>query len=304
MKKILFVISQGGIGGAQTFLRELESRIDRSRFSYEVLHEKNFFKIRKAIADFKPDTLFLMSSVAGGWGTLAAIGTKARVVYRIGGWSFNDPKPWWRPLMRFVEQLLARWRDIIILNNDHDYQQAIRYGIKPREKLLVIHNGLDVYKMEFLPRDEARTKLDLPADAFVVGTIANPYPAKGLEYLPRHNRYLVKILSDTPNASRFLRAFDVYVSSSVKEGFSWALLEAMAAKVPIVATRVGAAPEMIQDGVNGFLVEPKKPERIADAIFKLMDNDRLRQEFAIQGHQTILHRFDLKKMVRDIEALL
>ena len=302
-KKILFLISKSGIGGAQTFLRQITDHIDRSKFDIHTAASTNFFEIRKLISDIRPDTLFLMSSIAGAMGTVVVrfslFGIRPRVIYRIGGWSFNDPKPWWRPLTRYAEKFLARWRDVIIVNNKHDYDQAIAYGINPREKLVLIHNGIDPFKMKLLPRDEARKKLGLPLDAFVAGTIARNDPTKGLEFFKtlHATRYTLHIISDMPDASQYLLAFDVFVSSSLKEGFSWTLLEAMAAKVPVIATRIGAAPEMIEDGVNGFLIDPRNSTQIEDRISHLENDERLRQEFAIQAHQTVLKKFELGKMI-------
>jgi len=154
--------------------------------------------------------------------------------------------------------------------------------------------------MTLLSRTEARKKLGLPLDRFIAGTIARNDPTKGLEYLPKD----VFVLSDVADASQYLLAFDVFVSSSLKEGFSWTLLEAMAAKVPVIATCIGAAPEMIEDGVSGFLVDPRDTSQIEDRISRLKNDERLRQKFALQAHQTVLRRFDLRRMIREIETLL
>ena len=343
-RKILFIITQSEFGGAQRFLSTLVPKLDPEKYTMLVAtgstgdehfteHLNNIgipntklrhlvrnphpwhdvsaiFEIKKLLRTFQPDVLFLLSTKAGFLGALASRytlhATRSRVIYRIGGWAFNDPQNFLRKkIIITLERLSARWKDYIILNNLHDFLQAKQYHIHPRRELLLIHNGLDVYKMKLLPRDEARKKLGLPLEAFIVGTIAHDYPSKGLQYLKAiHDaRYTIHIITNVRHASRYLQAFDVYVSPSVKEGFSWAVLEAMAAKVPVIATRVGAAPEMIEDGKNGFLVEPANSVKITKAILKLQNNDRLRQEFAIQGHQTVLKQFDLDKMVREVEKI-
>jgi glycosyltransferase involved in cell wall biosynthesis len=99
-------------------------------------------------------------------------------------------------------------------------------------------------------------------------------------------------------------AFDIFVLPSVKEGFPWALIEAMAAKLPVVATSVGAVPEIIEDGKNGILVGPAKPEQLAGKINDLLNDERLQQELGIQAHQAVLFKFSLEKMVREVEAIL
>ncbi len=336
-KKILFVITQSEFGGAQRFLSTLIPRLDHQK--YEVLvatgstgdehftehlnnlkipntklahlvrnphpyHDiKAIGEIKNLIKKFQPDVLFLLSTKAGFLGSFA--GFSGKVIYRIGGWAFNDPQnAVRRQLIIWAERFAARWKNVIILNNQHDLEQAKRLNIRPRKSLELIYNGLDVYKMKLLDREQAREKLGIPLDAFVAGTIAHDYPSKGLRYLPKAVGYQQVILSTVKHAAHYLKAFDVYISPSVKEGFSWAVLEAMAAKVPVIATRVGAAPEMIEDGKNGFLVEPRHPEQIAERVQHLINNERLRQEFGIQGHQTAMQKFDLEKMVQAIEKTL
>ncbi|MBI2064956.1 MAG: glycosyltransferase family 4 protein, partial [Candidatus Yanofskybacteria bacterium] len=102
----------------------------------------------------------------------------------------------------------------------------------------------------------------------------------------------------------YLQAFDIFVLPSVKEGFPWALIEAMTARLPVIATRVGAVPEIIKDRQNGIIVEPNKPEQIAKAITEIINSDYLKKELAIQAHQTVLFKFSEDKMVKEIEVLL
>lgn len=384
-KRVLFIITQSEIGGAQRFLYNLLSRLDKNRYetlvavgadggsdifkltdsldikTNELAHLKRsvspindllaIFEIKKLIKKFKPDTLFLLSSKAGFIGSLAALNIEVlkyrniRVIYRIGGWSFNDPRPKWEKLIwRLLEQLSAKWKDTIVINSKHDLEQAKTFKIKPREKTVLIYNGLDVYKMEFLPRNEARlklfhgiTKVDLTSDTIkVIGTIANFYPTKGLKHLVEAAEHfknkddvvfvivgdgqeraelenLIKqkglqkkviLLGQIPDAHSCLLALDIFVMPSVKEGFPWVVLEAMAAKLPIVATRVGAVPEIIEDGRNGFIVEPAHSEQIVGKIQELLNNEHLRQELGIQAHQTVLFKFPLEKMVKEVESLL
>ncbi|TSC74692.1 MAG: glycosyl transferase family protein [Parcubacteria group bacterium Gr01-1014_44] len=385
-KRVLFVITQSEFGGAQRFLYNLISRLNQQVYDLKVAvgdtGNKEFisalkntglevqelkwlvreinplkdvravFELRKLIKEFHPDTLFLNSSKAGFIGSLAAQNIEIskyrniKVIYRIGGWSFNDPWPWWKKqLWTMLEKISARWKDTIIVNNESDLRQAIKLKIKPREKVILIHNGLDIYKIDFINRDEARIKLLEKAARqsgkvfqvkTIIGTIANFYPAKGLEYLLKAAEHFknndniifvvigdglerlrlerliaerglekkVLLLGQIPDASRLLPAFDIFLLPSVKEGFPWVLLEAMAAKLPVIATRIGAMLEIIADGQNGLLVEPSHPEQIVTSIQRLLENDHLKQELGLKAHQTVLFKFPLEKMIREIEGLL
>ena len=383
-KKVLFVITQSEPGGAQRFILNTVSHLEKDKYEilvaigntdngdlFRALHDigipthrlyhlvrnpnvkqdlKAVSELRKLIKNFRTDILFLNSSKAGFIGSLAARfplkirGTK--VIYRIGGWTFNDPWPSWkRWLWIALEWFSARWKDVIIVNNQHDFDQALKLKIRPRKKIALIYNGIETYKLDLMSRDKARRTLferavNLSGRVFqaeyVIGTIANFYPAKGLEYLVRAAYFfqnndnvvffvigdgqerpgleaLIKelgleqkvfLLGQIPDAFRYLSAFDVFVLPSVKEGFPWTLIEAMAAKLPVIATDVGAMPEIIDDHKNGLLVKPKDPVGLADKIKEILENDRLRNELGIQAHQTVLFKFELDKMVKQVEELL
>jgi len=377
-KRILLVITQSEFGGAQRFLYDLIKNLDPEKYdillavgkdgtvnSFETkglkTYKLNFLRrninpfydirasweLKKLIKDFDPQILFLNSSKAGFIGSFVSKyliqNTKYKILYRIGGWSFNDPrsKPE-RWFWKILERTSAKWKDIIIVNNKHDFDQAIKFKIKPREKIVLVYNGLDVYKTNLLSREEAQLKLQDAAPSmdrpypYIVGTIANFYPSKGLEYLVETAEHFknndnivfviigdgperfkienlieqrglhkkVFLLGQIPDAYKLLGAFDIFVLPSVKEGFPWTVIEAMAAKLPVVATKVGAIPEIIEDGKNGFVVGPGHPEQIAAKIQDLLTNKHLRQELGIQAHQTVLFKFSLEKMVREIEILL
>lgn len=382
-KRILFVITQSEFGGAQRFLFNLISSLDPAKYEMMLASggdgEKSFlrdvraagvatkeiaslvrgvdifsdiravFELRKLIENYYPDVLFLNSSKAGFIGSLAAIFPKiiphVKIIYRIGGWTFNDPWPSWKKrFFIWLERVSSGWKDIIIVNNNRDLVNAKKLGIRPREKMVTVHNGLDIYKLDLFPKDKAISYLTkkVPGDfknqiknKIIIGTIANFYPAKGLEYLVRaaaivqeesdavfcvigdgrerqkierlikeHRLKNFFLLGQIENGYRYLPAFDIFVLPSVKEGFPWSLIEAMAAKLPVVATDVGAVKEIIRDGENGIVVSPKSPEQIYQKITELIKNDGLRQKLGIAGHQTILLKFSSESMVKNIEALL
>ncbi len=219
-KKILFIITQSEFGGAQRFLARLVPVLDRNKYDILVaagiegdkggllsfLQDKGInarylrylrrsvnplfdfcfglIEIFKLIRKERPDILFLCSSKAGALGSFAGrlAGVK-KIIYRIGGWTFNDPWPKWKKwLYIWLEKYTARWKDYIVNNAESDRQQAIKLGIKPREKIVTIYNGIDAQKLEILPRERARDLLGIK-NGFIVGAIASFYPTKGLKYL-------------------------------------------------------------------------------------------------------------------------
>jgi glycosyltransferase involved in cell wall biosynthesis len=86
--------------------------------------------------------------------------------------------------------------------------------------------------------------------------------------------------------------------SSVKEGFPYFLLEAMASGLPIVATNVGGIPEIVNDGKTGFLVPPKNPEALAEKIKLLAKNQDLRQQMGQEGLARVKNKFSQNEMIR------
>ncbi len=368
-QKILFLITQSEWGGAQQFLYQIVTHLDQKKYDMTIAIGKDgdgslisafkdipvvtlpslrrnphpiqdiisIFAIRRLLKKVRPDIFFLLSSKAGFNGSLAVrfpwtIRPTPRVIYRIGGWTFNDP--WSAPKKFFYflfEYISAHWKDIIIVNSKHDLEQAHDFEIKPRHKLALIHNGIDLKSIQFLERAEARAKLDLNDNDFVIGSIANYYPAKGLTYL-------IEALKDVPNskavligqgkekeklqqqiqslqlenrvrlvtlnepAAPYLKAFDCFVLPSVKEGFPWTILEAVVARVPIIATSVGAVPEIITNHREGIVVSPANSRALTDAII-YMQNKEHRQRYAEAAFSKIHNDFSIAKMMAFFEDL-
>ena len=360
--KVLFVITQSEMGGAQRFLNTLIPNLDKDRYEatlaaglegkWEAFKDLDVPKIKlkyalrkvnpikdlfaifelwKVIKKQKPDVLFLNSSKTSVWGPLAVLASNPRpkIIYRIGGWSFNDPRSEIsKNLWIFLEKMFAPLKDKIIVNNQHDFDQAQELKIKPKKGIKLVHNGIDIDELKFLDKDAARNELNLPKGDYVIGAIANFYKPKGLPYLIEvmgdiDNKKLaiigdgkerknleaiikekgleekVILLGRKENASQYLKAFNVFVLPSVKEGFPWSILEAMAAKVPVIATRVGAIPEIITHKENGLIIEPKEPRQIVEALNEIDNLD-----LANNAYQTISDKFNLNKMVREVESVI
>ena len=325
-KKILFLVTQSELGGAQRAIFDLAKGlfsvskkqsfkvvaaagpegdnqngllVQLAKTGIKTIHLKYlkrninpyydlraFFEIRKLIRQEKPDLLQLGSSKAGFLGSLAARNFKdsLKVIYRIGGWAFNEPTGWLKRKIYFwAEKWSVKYKDVIVVNSDFERQQAINLKICPAQKIVTVYNGIALKQMKFLSKEEARAALGFSQKESLVGTIANFYPSKGLEYLVdaahllktkyrmpntkyivigdgREREKLEKLIKEynledcfflpgqIPEAYQYLKAFDVFVLSSIKEGMPWTILEAMAAQLPIVATNVGGVPEMLSLG--------------------------------------------------------
>jgi glycosyltransferase involved in cell wall biosynthesis len=106
----------------------------------------------------------------------------------------------------------------------------------------------------------------------------------------------VRLHGDASSAevSQRLRASDVLLHAGVTEGIPAAVVEAMSCGLPVVAACSGGMPEAITDGVNGFLVEPRDPEKLAAALMRLREDARLRERMGLAGRRKALSGFTLE----------
>jgi len=105
------------------------------------------------------------------------------------------------------------------------------------------------------------------------------------------------------DASKYMSVFDIFVIPSRKEGLPFVLLEAAAAHVPVIATRVGGIPEMLQNERNGILIDPESPEELATAIEKLIPKHDLQKKLSGALLNTVSQKYTQEAMARDTAAL-
>lgn len=257
-----------------------------------------FFEILSLLYRTKPNIVHVSSAKAGGIAGAAIfiykIRKPARAIFTIHGWTFNEPRPKWQIfLIKFFSKLTCLFYDKIICVSEYDYQIGLKNKIAPAKKLIAIHNGIKPEEYNFSERTEKE---------FTVGTIGEAVKNKGHEYLREAEKNFpgikFNIISNMPDAARYLKNFDIFVLPSLKEGLPYVLLEAGLAEIPIIATNVGGVPEIIQNEKTGLLINPANPEEITDAIKKLIENQNLRTTLSQNAHQKILQEFSFEKMLQ------
>jgi L-malate glycosyltransferase len=231
---------------------------------------------------------------------------------------------------RAVNRLLSRVpREVVAVSADLK-EHLVAEGFSSAE-VSVIHNGIDVGPLP--DRDAracARRTLAVPDQTFVIGTVARLDPVKDVvtlihatAALARHLRVALIVIGDGDERARLeelaaqcdarphvrflghrddaralLAGCDVYVNSSISEGISLTILEAMAAGLPIIATRVGGTPEII-DETCGRLVPARDREALTAALGELAADRSLRETLARTARQRVEKRFTIERMVRE-----
>ena len=111
---------------------------------------------------------------------------------------------------------------------------------------------------------------------------------------------MVFFLGFREDIPQIMGSLDLFVLSSYLEGMGSSLLDAMASRLPIVATRVGGIPEVVVHGESGFLVPPRNPKSLANAILKLFNDRELSDRFGQKGYEIVYKKFSAEAMARKI----
>ena len=252
---------------------------------------------------------------------------KLRLVYTEHG-RLSDAPPTWK--RRMVNPLLARFDGAIVAVSD----ELRRYMIDarfPAARVGVIHNGIDVgTRASAADRLTARRGLGIDEETFVAISVARLDPVKDfgtlLEAFAAVRRQApgarLLVVGDGPerrwmaeraaqpdlegsvhlvgfrsDVRALLTAADVYVNSSISEGISITILEAMAAGLPVVATAVGGTPEVLIDGGGGLLVPARDAGQLAAAMLALAADPQRRAALAAAGRRRLETAFTIDRMV-------
>lgn len=113
----------------------------------------------------------------------------------------------------------------------------------------------------------------------------------------------IEFLGERTDVPSLLREAGFFVSSSLTEGISLTLLEAMAVGLPVVATAVGGNPEIVMPDETGSLVPANDPEKLAKAIIAMCHNRNRWHEMGMAGRHRVVQNFDVRRMASDYERL-
>jgi glycosyltransferase involved in cell wall biosynthesis len=283
---------------------------------------------RQQIAVWKPDVLVLYGFRANMLGRLWRAGTPAVMALR--SVFVDDQRRWsaaWLDRLTFG-------RVSVCVSNSRAGLDGLRRRGYPAERLVYIPNAIETNQLRQIDRETARSRFGVAGEPVLVN-VANLKPAKGHDTLLAASaqlkaagiRHVLWLVGDGPERQRLeqlcltlaltdtvrfvgveddvparLAAADIAVFASRWEGMPTALLEAMVARLPVVASRVGEIPDIVEDGVFGRLVPPGNPTMLAAAIADLL-GDRARRQGWGERASEAARRFSLTRAVRQYEAI-
>jgi len=290
----------------------------------------------------KPDVIHLNSSQMGGSGAFAGrlTGVK-KIIFTGHGWAFNEDRPYWqKTLARFfhILTILLSHQTIAVSQITKD-----QIGKPWNKKMIVIRNGLRPLELKDVEsaRESLIAKIveknpnikeAVLKNPTWIGTISELHKTKGLEYAIRavmgiencifviigdgeekihlENLIIRLKLSDkvflagrVEMASSYLKAFDIFTLSSITEALPYALLEAGAASLPVIASNVGGIPEILENEVSGILIRSKSSDEIKRALEYLLQNPQKAKGFGHELKKKVEHEFSVREMIEKTVAL-
>ncbi|MCP4580775.1 MAG: glycosyltransferase family 4 protein [candidate division Zixibacteria bacterium] len=253
-------------------------------------------------------------------GLMSTLGTKTKWIAFSRGWTSENLKI---KLYHALDKIVIRFADHIVAVSDEQKRKLTRLLI-PGRKITVAHNAIDPESFGDIEKVDLRAKFNLPGDSIICLAGGRFSPEKGQTSLVETAARVLKknklihfiMFGDGPDMAKVkqmignfgidenvicpgfeknllgcLKDADILVNPSLSEGLPNIVLEAMAFKVPVVATAVGGVPELITNDVDGFLVPPGDTNSFAEKILALTENGQIRDKFRDHGYQTIINSF-------------
>jgi glycosyltransferase involved in cell wall biosynthesis len=240
---------------------------------------------------------------------------------------------------RTLERLLARVTTKLIAVSPEVRDDLVALGVAPASKFEVIRLGIEL-EQRVAPDDgarkETRRQLGLPGDPFLVGWVGRMTAVKRTDLVVRVLRRLVDrgvdahllLVGDGPDrdgleryahdlgvirrclflgyqedVASYYEAMDALLLPSVNEGTPVSVIESLAAGRPAVATRVGGTPDVVRDGVDGFLVDSDDADDLAARLAEVAADPARRAQMGAAGRERVLERYAVDRLVDDVDAL-
>lgn len=297
---------------------------------------KAFFELLKIIRSEKPDIVHCHSSKAGIIGRIAAwIAGVSVIMFTAHGWAFTEGvSKTNKAVYKFIEKYAAVITTKIIAVSDYDYMLAERYSVAGKDKMALVKNGIDFNRIDNDDLKKSYRKwLDIEDSKKVVTMVSRlsapknpksflklaqlndnpnnifllvgggPLMSEMQAYVENNNIQNVRLMGDRNDIERILAVSDIFCFFSNYEGLPLAVIEAMAAGLPVIANPVGGMPELVKDGVNGYLVDKGDITAANDKLQLLMKDHIQRINMGSESRKMFLESFTASRMVKETEDI-
>lgn len=256
-----------------------------------------------------------------------------RLVTTVHGWVKHTRRT---PLYYAVDRLCLRYYESVICVSRDLLNRCVEAHV-PADRCKLVENGVDTqqYRRQ-LSRPQARERLGWPTTTRVIGGVGRLSPEKGFDDLLRAFAMLrergldvglaivgdgedrgsleqlatrlgvsdrVRWLGYRGDVIDLYQALDVFCLSSLREGLPNVVLEALALEVPVVATRINGVVNLILDGQNGLLVEPRNPDGLSAALERVLADDALSRSLAESGRATVEQNYSFAQRMQKVRAI-
>lgn len=292
-------------------------------------------RLTKLMRKYKVSIMHAHSYSPYFYGATSAILTKVpTIIFTEHGRFFPDRKRFKRII---YNQFLSLFTTQFVAVSEEIKRSLVTYEGIREKKIAIILNGVDLDKFNIdIPLEKKKKEFNLKSTDKILGLVARLEIRKDIPTLLKAMTNVLKVFPETKllivgdgnlqtnledlskeleiyknvvfcgrreDIPEIMKIIDIYVLSSISEGTSVSLLEAMAAKKPVVATNVGGNPKVIQDGISGILVPPQNPEILAEKIISLLGNPEKCMKMGEEGYKRVKEKFSLQRMVSDYEML-
>ena len=319
------------VGGTGTFTDELKKNninftsLEHLKREISLVHDVlGFWEIKKYLSELKPNIVHCHSSKAGLLGRLAAKSLKLPVIFTAHGWAFTEGvSPKKQKIYAYLERFLAKLSDHIITVSEFDRKYGFKFGVGTPEIVTTIHNGIPyeitkrtlekkgiskkVLRIIMVARfDQQKDQmtliqaLNLMSDKNWAMDFVGSGPTLEVCKNKVNNFGLDKKIifhGQQKDIPQYLDQSHIFVLSTNYEGFPLTILEAMRAKLPVIATNVGGNNESVIDGKTGFLTKKNDVQDLYKALLNLVEDKQLVLDMGEQGYKRYISEFTHELML-------
>lgn len=311
----------------------LEEPLRKSNIAYTILDCKRYPSVtgvnmmrryrslRKALTSYNPDIIQTHLSLTNILSSF--IGKSIGIPVFLMEEGMGITRPTWE---KFIRKYAYRKVTKFACNSENIKNRMIQREGVPKEKINLILNSVQVEICT--DKEQMRKELSIPMGTYVVISVGSLKPVKGTDYLLKgfalfaeyysncilllagsglkrtqyenHAEELgiaskVRFLGNRPDVGNLLNASDVYISASLSEGTSGAILEAMSAKIPVIATAVGGTVSIVEHETTGILIEASNDKAIMETLKGLFDNANLVEKLVLNASEFVQAVFSVDK---------